>query len=128
CSQHFAEQYGAIKPAADEDRDRFGHTCWHGGQTKSGAKMVRPPSTGRHTPVTKSLSINENTGWAMFSGFPSRCTSVPRITRSRSSGGTVGGNITGPGRMQFTRTFGFRVPSSTARLRIIAGIAPFDGK
>ena len=39
---------------------------------ESGVKMVRPPSTGRQTPVTKSLSTKNNTAWAMFSGLPVR--------------------------------------------------------
>ena len=36
--------------------------------------------------------------------------------------------MTGPGRMQLTRTRGLRVASSTAKLRVIAVTAPFEGK
>ena len=39
-------------------------------------KIVRPPSTGRQTPVTKSLSTKLRTALATFSGRPSRLTSV----------------------------------------------------
>jgi hypothetical protein len=38
--------------------------------------MVRPPSTGRQTPVTKSFSMKKSTAAATFSGCPSRCTNV----------------------------------------------------
>ncbi len=38
----------------------------------------------------------------------------------RSASGNSGGSMTGPGRMQLTRTFGLRVPSSTASVRVSA--------
>src|SRR5262245_40867900 len=40
--------------------------------SESGAYTVRPPSTGKHTPVTKSLSSKNSTAPAMCSGLPSR--------------------------------------------------------
>ncbi len=65
--------------------------------------------------MTKSFSRKKSTARATFSGVPSRRTSVDRIAPARSGSGVSDGKSTGPGRMQFTRTHGLRVPSSTAR-------------
>ena len=64
----------------------------------------------------------------MFSGLPARLTSVALIASSRSALGRSGGNNTGPGIMQLTRTAGLRLPNSTASARVRVGIAPLDGK
>ena len=40
----------------------------------------------------------------------------------------LGGSISGPGRTQLTRTAWLRLPSSTARVRVSAGMAPFEMK
>ena len=55
-------------------------------------------------------------------------TSVALIERWRSSCGRSGGMNTGPGRMQLTRTFGLRLPNSTAKVRVSVGMAPLDVK
>jgi hypothetical protein len=54
---------------------------------------VRPPSTGRHTPVTKSLSIKKSTAWATFSGRPACLTMVASMACWRSCSGRSCGNI-----------------------------------
>src|SRR5207249_7255821 len=92
------------------------------------AYTVRPPSTGKQAPVTKSLSMKCSTACTTFSGFPSRLARVALIDNSRSDGDKSGGIITGPGMTQLTRTRGLRVPSSTANIRVSVGMAPFDGK
>src|SRR5262249_22211272 len=111
-----------------EEQDDFCDEHDRPPHTESEAKTVRPPSTGRQTPVTKPLSRKNSTAWAMFSGLPSRFTSVASMAWRRSASDRSGGSSTGPGRMQLTRTAGFRLPSSTARVRVSVGIAPFEGK
>ena len=55
-------------------------------------------------------------------------TNVPRTASFRSSSERSAGSMTGPGRMQFTRTRGLRVASSTANERVMVDTAPLEGK
>ena len=52
--------------------------------------------------------------------------SVPAIEACRSLSDRSGGSITGPGRMQLTRTLGLRAASSTAKVRVRVAIEPFE--
>ena len=64
----------------------------------------------------------------MFSGRPGRFNSVPATAPFTSCSERFSGSITGPGRMQFTRTARFRWASSTANVRVSAGMAPLLAK
>ena len=87
--------------------------------------IVRPPSTGRQTPVTKSFWAKNSTAWAMFSGRPARCNKRAFHRALADAAGSSSGISTGPGSTALTRTRG---ASSTANMRVSVGIAPFETK
>ena len=100
--------------------------CYHRGRIgiQSVSPIVRPPSTGRQTPVTKSFSAKNSTAWATFSGRP-RPLQQGALYRSLADAfRQFRRQQHGTGNTALTRTFA----SSTANMRVIVGIAPFETK
>src|ERR1700730_13730615 len=83
--------------------------------------MLLPPSTTRHSPVTKSQSIMATTAWAIWSGVATELSGVLAARLSSCSRATSSPNaaryqrlLTNPGATALTRTSG---ASAEARLR-----------
>ena len=72
--------------------------------------------------------MKNNTAWAMWSGLPSRLTSVALMACRRSGSEHVGRKHHGAGQDAVDADIGVAEPSSTARQRVIELTAPLDRK
>ena len=85
----------------------------------------RPPAVDRQANSGHKVAFREKQHGLGDVFRPARATKVPSTARSRTAAVNCSGKSTGPGNTAFTRTRG---ASSTANVRVIVGIAPFETK